>query len=123
MKTDDFRFEIFKGNTIPSVLVEQIDDLCERSILFNPYFSRDWLEAWLKRQSKEGNLVFVTAKSSEKSLEGFWPFVQKPGILGSKGLWPFVFDEANYFHPICSEEGGFKLVDGVATLLKDYLFC
>ena len=55
-------------------------------------------------------------------LVGLWPFVERKGILKSKGLWPYVFDEANYFHPLAERDAIPRLMDGLQGLLKKYTF-
>lgn len=102
---------------------EELKDLAERARWFNPYFTKEWLWTWWKRQSKGSKCVFILARTKEKRLEGFWPFVEKPGLLGTKGLWPFVYDEANYFHPCSTSFAVDSLVEGLESLLDEFLFC
>ncbi|MEC8864961.1 MAG: GNAT family N-acetyltransferase [Verrucomicrobiota bacterium] len=99
-----------------------LEDLEKRSIWKNPYFSPEWLEAWLKRQPDGVKPVLLIARTDTGSLEGFWPFVERPGLLGSKGLWPFVYDEANYFDPWSSELAVHGLVEGLRNLMKEFTF-
>ena len=54
--------------------------------------------------------------------KAYWPFVERPGLLGSKGLWPFVYDEANYFDPVATAEGAQALAKGMKAQLKEFLF-
>lgn len=98
-------------------------DLHERATLRNPYFSPEWLDAWFSRQPSGTRPLLFVARSCDGRLDGFWPFVERPGLLGSKGLWPFVYDEANYFDPIATPKGAKALVEGMKAQLKDFLFC
>mgnify|MGYP007000038654 len=61
-------------------------------------------------------------RSESGGLEGFWPLVERPGLLGSKGLWPFVYDEANYFDPWCTEAAAPVLVEGLRQLMNEFTF-
>lgn len=65
----------------------------------------------------------ILVRTEQGRLDGFWPFVERPGLLGSKGLWPFVYDEANYFDPISTDEAVGVLVEGLKSQLKGFLFC
>ena len=102
----------------------EIRNLGNRADWKNAYFSIPWLCAWLKRQPKDAvRPLLLLAENAEGDLIGFWPFVERPGILGSRILWPFVSDEANYFHPICTRKGGLALVEGMHKLLKYFQLC
>ena len=102
----------------------EIRNLGNRADWKNAYFSIPWLHAWLKRQPKDAvRPLLLLAENAEGDLIGFWPFVERPGILGSRILWPFVSDEANYFHPICTRKGGLALVEGMHKLLKHFQLC
>lgn len=104
-------------------LVEELVELESRATIRNPYFSAKWLGTWIKRQPEETRPLLLLARTEQGRLDGFWPFVERPGLLGSKGLWPFVYDEANYFDPIATQEGAVELVHGMKAQLKNYLFC
>jgi hypothetical protein len=104
-------------------LVEELEELHSRATIRNPYFSDKWLGAWIERQPDETRPLLLLARTEQGRLDGFWPFVERPGLLGSKGLWPFVYDEANYFDPVATKEGAEALVHGMKTQLKNYLFC
>ena len=69
----------------------------------------------------------ASASSSYKTRHLHNPFAERPiawhvafhraqGLLGSTGLWPFVYDEANYFHPICMESAASELVKGLGIV-------
>ncbi len=102
--------------------LDRIDDLTDRSNWQNPYFSAKWLQSWWKRVDGLKNPVLLIVENQESRLVGFWPFVERKGILKSKGLWPFIFDEANYFHPLAERDAIPHLIDGLRTLLKKYTF-
>ncbi len=101
----------------------EIDDLLASSDLENFYFSTPWLQEWLKRQTPGIQIIIIVARSHTGELVGFWPFVERPGLLGTKGLWPFVYDEANYFHPVCMFDAALPLINGLESLLGEFLFC
>ena len=101
----------------------ELEELHDRATIRNPYFSPEWLIAWLARQPDEIRPFLLLARTGQGRLDGFWPFVERPGLLGSKGLWPFVYDEANYFDPVATTEGAEALVKGMKAQLKGFLFC
>ena len=101
----------------------ELEELHDRATIRNPYFSPEWLIAWLARQPDEIRPFLLLARTGQGRLDGFWPFVERPGLLGSKGLWPFVYDEANYFDPVATPEGAKALVKGMKDQLKGFLFC
>ena len=101
----------------------EFEELHERATIRNPYFSPEWLVTWLGRQPDGVRPLLLLARTEEGRLDGVWPFVERPGLLGSKGLWPFVYDEANYFDPVATEDGARALVRGMKTKLKRFLFC
>ena len=101
----------------------ELEELHDRATIRNPYFSPEWLIAWLSRQPDEIRPILLLARTEQGRLDGFWPFVERPGLLGSKGLWPFVYDEANYFDPVATPEGAKALVKGMKDQLKGFLFC
>ena len=102
---------------------KELSDLDVRAEWKNPYFSIEWLRSWLTRQSPGTKPIFILARGPKGRIEGFWPFVQRPGILGAKGLWPFIYDEANYFHPNSTLNGAGALVNGLVSLIGEFLFC
>ena len=71
---------------------------------------------WIKNTSSS------VVEDEKSKLVGLWPFVERKGILQSKGLWPYVFDEANYFHPLAELYAIPRLMDGLQGLLKKYTF-
>jgi CelD/BcsL family acetyltransferase involved in cellulose biosynthesis len=101
---------------------DRIDTLAENCHWPNPYFSSAWLQAWWKRAEGLKTPVLLIVENEKGELLGFWPFVERKGILKSKGLWPYIFDEANYFHPIAERDAIPYLIDGLQGLLKKYTF-
>ena len=101
---------------------DHIDNLAIRSYWQNPYFSSAWLQSWWKRVEGLKTPVLLIVENEKGELLGFWPFVERKGILKSKGLWPYVFDEANYFHPLAERDAIPHLMDGLQGLLKKYTF-
>jgi hypothetical protein len=104
-------------------LREELEDLHGRATIRNPYFSPEWLITWLARQPDGIRPLLLLTRNEQGRLDGFWPFVERSGLLGSKGLWPFVYDEANYFDPVATENGARALVLGMKAQLKRFLFC
>ena len=100
----------------------RIDSLAMRSYWQNPYFSSAWLQSWWKRVEGLKTPVLLIVENEKGELLGFWPFVERKGILKSKGLWPYVFDEANYFHPLAERDAIPQLMDGLQGLLRKYTF-
>ena len=88
----------------------------------NPYFSPEWLRCWLKWSNKEQKPFAAMVRDENGQLLAFWPFVEKKGILGARGLWPYLNNEANYFDPLGFPEAIPTLVKGVHGLLGDYHF-
>ena len=88
----------------------------------NPYFSPEWLRCWLKWSNKEQKPFAAIVRDRNRQLRAFWPFVEKKGILGARGLWPYLNNEANYFDPLGLPEAIPTLVKGVHGLLGDYHF-
>ena len=105
----------------PSLFVE-VEQLFDRATVRNPYFSPEWIEAWWKRRDPREKPLIVLARNGKGRLEGFWPFVERPAILWSKGLWPMVYDEANYFVPIATDLGMESLCIGLKEQLKEFQF-
>ena len=101
---------------------DRIDSLAIRSYWQNPYFSSAWLQSWWKRVEGLKTPVLLIVENEKGELLGFWPFVERKGILKSKGLWPYVFDEANYFHPLAERDAIPHLMDGLQGLLRKYTF-
>ena len=101
---------------------EKIVDLSIRSRWPNPYFSPQWLRLWWERLEGHKTPVLLVVTDHYGKLVGFWPFVERPGVLYSKGLWPFIFDEANYFHPLAETCCIPVLVQGLQSLLQKYIF-
>ena len=100
----------------------RIDNLAIRSYWQNPYFSSAWLQSWWKRVEGLKTPVLLIVENEKGELLGFWPFVERKGILKSKGLWPYIFDEANYFHPLAERDTIPHLMDGLQGLLRKYTF-
>ena len=120
--TGELSIFLEKDPNCPEFRVE-LEELHERATIRNPYFSPEWLITWLGRQPEGIRPYLLLARTQEGRLEGFWPFVERPGLLGSKGLWPFVYDEANYFDPVATAEGAKALAKGMKAQLKEFLFC
>jgi CelD/BcsL family acetyltransferase involved in cellulose biosynthesis len=120
--TGELSIFIEQDPTCPELRTE-LEDLHDRATIRNPYFSPEWLSTWLARQPDGIRPLLLLARNGQGRLDGFWPFVERPGLLGSKGLWPFVYDEANYFDPVATEKGAQALVIGMKAQLKRFLFC
>lgn len=120
--TGELSIFLEKDPNCPEFRVE-LEELHERATIRNPYFSPEWLITWLGRQPEGIRPYLLLARTQEGRLDGFWPFVERPGLLGSKGLWPFVYDEANYFDPVATAEGAKALAKGMKAQLKEFLFC
>ena len=101
---------------------DRIDTLAGNCYWPNPYFSSAWLKAWWKREEGLKKPVLLIVENEKGELLGFWPFVERTGILKSKGLWPFIFDEANYFYPIAERVAIPYLLDGLQRFLKKNTF-
>ena len=100
----------------------RIDKLAGNCHWPNPYFSSAWLQAWWKRVDGPHRPVFIIVENSQGELVGFWPLVERAGLLRSRGIWPFIYDEANYFHPLAQLTAVQALIDGLQSLLSRYTF-
>ena len=109
------------ANEFPA-LFEEVEELLDRASIRNPYFTPEWIECWWKRVEPGTKPLIVLARNDADQLEGFWPFVERPGVLWSKGLWPMVYDEANYFVPIATKLGMPSLRFGLKAQLKEFQF-
>ena len=109
------------ANEFPA-LFEEVEELLHRASIRNPYFTPEWIECWWKRVEPGTKPLIVLARNDADQLEGFWPFVERPGVLWSKGLWPMVYDEANYFVPIATKLGMPSLRFGLKAQLKEFQF-
>jgi CelD/BcsL family acetyltransferase involved in cellulose biosynthesis len=116
------RIEIARDSFVFDRIKSAYPSLLEQADWINPYFSPAWLDCWWKRQSKTRLPFILLAYSEDDDLLGYWPFVERPGLLGSKGLWPFVYDEANYHFPTCTKEVVPLFVDKLNQLLGSFLF-
>ena len=103
-------------------LFDEIEKLLPRAYIRNPYFFPEWIECWWKRVESGTKPLIILARNESQELEGFWPFVEKSGVLWSKGLWPMVYDEANYFVPISTRRGMKSLCFGLKAQLKEFQF-
>ena len=103
-------------------ILDELEELYERSSVRNPYFSPEWIMCWWKKVKKGTKPMVVIVRDEKKKLDGFWPFVERPGILWSKGLWPMIYDEANYFEPIAMKEVVPFLIEGLKSKLKEFQF-
>ena len=117
------KFEIIRETDWISRHQTEIEGFRKIADFDNHYFASPWLQVWFKRQISGTVPVLLIVRDPHGSLVGFWPFVERPGMLGSKGLWPYVYDEANYFHPICLQSAISELVKGLQSLLGEFLFC
>ena len=103
-------------------ILDELEELYEWSSVRNPYFSPEWIKCWWKKVKKGTKPMVVIVRDEKKKLDGFWPFVERPGILWSKGLWPMIYDEANYFEPIAMKEVVPFLIEGLKSKLKEFQF-
>ncbi len=103
-------------------LFNELEELLERAVVRNPYFCPEWIECWWKRVQPKSKPLVILSRSESGRLEGFWPFIERPGVLWSKGLWPMIYDEANYFIPIATELGVNALIEGLEAQLKEFHF-
>ena len=120
--TDQLKLKIENSESWIIRNSDRINDLADRSYLQNPYFSSAWLQSWWKRVDGLKTPVLLIVENEKRELAGFWPFLERKGILKSKGLWPYVFDEANYFHPLAERDAMTHLMDGLQGILKTYTF-
>ena len=120
--TDQLKLKIENSESWIFRNSDRINDLADRSYLQNPYFSSAWLQSWWKRVDGLKTPVLLIVENEKGDLVGLWPFLERKGILKSRGLWPFVFDEANYFHPLAQLDAIPSLVDGLQGLLRQYVF-
>ena len=116
------RIEVSRHPMVIDSIAEQYDALLERADWINPYFSPEWMRSWWKRQKQDRAPLVLLAYSAEGELLGYWPFVERPGLLGSKGLWPFVYDEANYHFPTCVQSVAGPIVNALEGLIGSFLF-
>jgi len=116
------KIEVSRSFEILDDIDRQYESLLACADWVNPYFSPEWLRAWWKRQKQDREPLFLTAYSETGELLGYWPLIERPGLLGSKGLWPFVYDEANYHFPTCSNEVALDLIQALEKLLGSFLF-
>ena len=117
-------FELSIQNSIDWIdsNADRIDTLAGNCHWPNPYFSSAWLQAWWKRADVSHSPVLIIVENSQGKLVGFWPLVERPGLLRSRGIWPFIYDEANYFHPLAQLTAVPALIDGLQSLLSRYTF-
>ena len=120
--SDSHRYSLVQSETWIVNNKHRINDLADRSSWQNPYFSYDWLDCWWDRIEGLKKPVLLTVEDEDGKLVGLWPFLERSGLMKSKGLWPYVFDEANYFHPIAERSAVPTLVNGLKELLKKYTF-
>lgn len=103
-------------------IAREYQSLQGRAEWINPYFSPEWLRAWWSRQKQDRAPLFLLALAEDDSLLGYWPFMERPGLLGSRGLWPFVYDEANYHFPTCQKQVATLLVEELSRQVGSFLF-
>lgn len=122
MSTPSIRIETCRDQSVLDRIGEQYDSLLRRADWVNPYFSPSWLSTWWDRQKKDRAPLFLLATTEQGELLGYWPMVERPGLLGSKGLWPFIYDEANYHFPTCENRAAPLLVDALHQCIGSFLF-
>ena len=88
----------------------------DKSLLLSPV-----VETLVESTKTGPGSSFLSCRREDGTLLGYWPFVERPGLLGSKGLWPFVYDEANYHFPTCSASVAPLLVDSLSQLVGTFL--
>ena len=120
---DPVSYHIIGDSAKLTNLLIEVEELLSRATIRNPYFSPEWIECWWKRVDPGTKPLVVISRCASGRLEGFWPFVERPAVLWSKGLWPMVYDEANYFVPIATNAGMPGLITGLKAQLKKYQFC
>jgi CelD/BcsL family acetyltransferase involved in cellulose biosynthesis len=116
------RIEVSRDAATIAKIADQYNSLLEHADWVNPYFSPEWLRVWWGRQKQERAPLFLLAYDEAGSMLGYWPLVERPGLLGSKGLWPFVYDEANYHFPTCASTVAPLLVEELSRLIGRFLF-
>ena len=121
MNTPSIRVDVMRDMSVLDLIAEQYEDLCSRADWINLIFS-EWMRAWWKRQKQDRSPLFLLALGPEGSLLGYWPFIERPGLLGTKGLWPFIYDEANYHFPTCENRAPVNWLD-ICTICLVPFFC
>ncbi len=111
-------FSILRGSEAWESLEPELEPLYASLSAPNPYYSPEWLGHWRKWFARDSTPLAILVRDAAGALRACWPFVEKPGPLGTKGLWPFVFDEADYHHPLAHEETVPALLDGARSLLR-----
>ena len=122
MNPSAVRIEIARDPSVFDQIESAYTSLLERADWINPYFSPAWLVCWWNRQEKSRLPLVLLAYSADEEFLGYWPFVEMQGLLGTKGIWPFVYDEANYHFPTCTKEVVPLFVDKLNQLLGPFLF-
>ncbi len=122
MNTPNIRIEISRDISVLEIITNQYNNLVETADWINPYFSPEWMRSWWDRQEQNRKPLIILAISEDGSLLGYWPFTERPGLLGTKGLWPFIYDEANYHFPTCQRRVANLFVDTLINLLETFLF-
>ena len=112
-------FYIQRGSDAWEAIEPELEPLYASLSAPNPYFSPEWLRHWRKWFARDAEPLTFLVRDAQGTLRACWPFVEKSGVLGAKGLWPFVFDEADYHHPLAHEDAIPALLDGVRLLLRD----
>ena len=122
LKDHSIRVEVSRKSSALDLIAKEYESLLNRAEWINPYFSPEWMHSWWDRQKQDRQPLILMAISEDGVLLGYWPFVERPGMLGAKGLWPFVYDEANYHFPTCEKKAASLLVDALSNLLGCFLF-
>ncbi len=100
VESKDFTFSLVKDVEEWNALEPEVEKLYSSLANPNPYFSPEWLSCWRKWFAPESKPRIAIVRGRRGELESCWPFVERGGILGARILWPFVYDEANYFDPL-----------------------
>ena len=122
MNPSTVRIEIARDPSVFEQIESAYTSLLERADWINPYFSPAWLLCWWNRQEKNRLPLVLLAYSADEDFLGYWPFIEKPGLLGSKGLWPFIYDEAKLPFSYLHKEVVPLFVEKLNQLLKTFLF-
>jgi len=122
LNSSPFRTEICRDDSVFERIRNEYESLLNRADWVNPYFSPSWLSSWWSRQKKDRSPLVILATTADGKLLGYWPMVERPGLIGSKGLWPFVYDEANYHFPTCEKRVAPLLVEVLQQCIGSFLF-
>ena len=112
--------EVSRSFSIDSIC-DEYDKLLERADWINPYFSPAWLRCWWDRQPKDRAPLLITAQTGRGRIAWFLAILwNAQDYWGSRGLWPFIYDEANYHLPTCENRVAPLLVEKLSELLRSF---